>query len=209
VSSPAEIIVRFRDIGFIKRSNFLPAKYFYMQDIIFKVPAYDEVSDNAKPVFDQYIKLIGRMPNLYATIGYSANALTSYMAFVQAQAKGTFHGKDREAIYLIVSKLNGCEYCQASHTPSAIKFGWTEEETIQLRAGNFPDKKWQVLYQVIESVIETKGEVKNELLNEFFGLGYTEAALIDLLALIVAMTFTNYVFRLTKIPIDFPLAKPV
>ncbi|MBK9730852.1 MAG: hypothetical protein IPO83_06155 [Chitinophagaceae bacterium] len=49
----------------------------------FKVPSYEEVSDAAKPVFDQYIKLTGRMPNLYATIGYSANALSSYMAFVQ------------------------------------------------------------------------------------------------------------------------------
>ena len=180
-----------------------------MNDFVFHVPAYDEVAESARPVFDQYIKLIGRMPNLYATIGHSANALTSYMAFVQAQAKGTFHGKDREAIYLIVSKFNGCEYCQASHTPSAIKFGWKEEETVLLRAGKLPEKKWQVLYRVIEAVIEHKGEVNNELLKEFFDLGYNETALMDLMALIMAMTFTNYVFRLTKIPIDFPPAKPV
>lgn len=180
-----------------------------MEEVKFKVPSYEEVDESAKSIFDQYIKLIGRMPNLYATIGHSANALTSYMAFVQAQAKGTFHGKDREAIYLIVSKFNDCEYCQASHTPSAIKFGWTEEETILLRAGKNPDKKWQVIYKVIKSVIEHKGEVSNELLQEFFELGYKEAALIDLIALIIAMTFTNYVFRLTKVPIDFPLAKAV
>lgn len=175
----------------------------------FKVPSYDEVSDQAKTVFDQYIKAMGKMPNLYATIGYSGNALSSYQAFVQAQARGTFHGKDREAIYLIVSKFNGCEYCQASHTPSAVKFGWKEEETILLRAGKFPEKKWQVLYRVIESVIENKGEVSNELMQQFFALGYNEAALMDLMALIIAMTFTNYVYRMTKIPIDFPLAKPV
>src|SRR4029078_9660562 len=103
-----------------------------MNEPFFKVPTYDEVTDVAKTVFDQFIKSTGKMPNLYATIGYSANALSSYMAFVQAQVKGTFHGKDREAIYLIVSRFNGCEYCQASHTPSAIRFGWTEEETVLL-----------------------------------------------------------------------------
>ena len=181
-----------------------------MSDTVeFRVPSYEEVSPEAKIVFDQFIKLTGKMPNLYATIGYSGNALSSYMTFVQAQAKGTFHGKDREAVYLIVSKFNGCEYCQASHTHSAIKFGWKVEETILLRAGKFPEEKWQVLYRVIESVIENKGEVSNELLKEFFALGYNEAALMDLMALIIAMTFTNYVYRLTKIPIDFPLAKPV
>jgi AhpD family alkylhydroperoxidase len=180
-----------------------------MDTPFFKVPVYDDVADGAKPVFDQFIKSMGRMPNLYATIGYSANALTSYMAFVQAQAKGTFHGKDREAIYLIVSRLNDCEYCQASHTPSAIKFGWKEEDTVLLRAGKFPEKKWQVIYQVIESVIERKGEVSRDLLQEFYELGYNDAALIDLMALINVMTFTNYVYRLTKIPVDFPPAKPI
>ncbi|MFI5134538.1 MAG: carboxymuconolactone decarboxylase family protein [Chitinophagales bacterium] len=180
-----------------------------MNETIFKVPTYEEVADGAKTVFDQFIKASGRMPNLYATIGYSANALSSYMAFVQAQAKGTFHGKDREAVYLIVSKFNGCEYCQASHTPSAIKFGWKEEETILLRAGKFPERKWQVIYRLIESVLEHKGEVSHQILQEFFSLGYNEAALMDMMALIMAMTFTNYVYRLTKIPIDFPLVKAV
>lgn len=113
----------------------------------------------------------GNAPNLYATIGYSGNALSSYMTFVQAQAKGTFRIKEREAIYLIVSRLNGCEYCQASHTISAIKTGWTEEETILLRAGKFPEQKWEVIYRLIESVIEHKGEVNQEILNDFFFIG--------------------------------------
>ncbi len=64
------------------------------------------------------------MPNLYATIGYSANALNSYLQYVGEQSRGTFHAKEREAVYLIVSQFNGCEYCLASHTQSAIKNGW-------------------------------------------------------------------------------------
>jgi len=41
----------------------------------------------------------------------------------------------------------------------------------------------------------------------FFESGYDNAALMDLMILINVMTFTNYVYGLTKIPIDFPLAK--
>jgi AhpD family alkylhydroperoxidase len=175
----------------------------------FIVPVYEEVSAETQSAFDSLKKAAGKVSNLYATIGYSANALSSYMAFVQAQVKGTFHGKDREAIYLIVSQLNGCEYCLASHTISAIKFKWTEEETMLIRAGTFPEKKWQVIFGVIRSVIENKGAVSDELLTDFFDLGYDKAALIDLMALINAMTFTNYVYSLTQIPIDFPLAKTV
>ncbi|MDO3625293.1 carboxymuconolactone decarboxylase family protein [Mucilaginibacter sp. BT774] len=175
----------------------------------FTVPTYDQVADNAQPAFDRFIKIMGRMPNLYATIGYSANALNSYLAYVSEQARGNFHAKEREAVYLIVSQLNGCEYCLASHTQSAIKNGWTEQETLSLRAGNHPDKKWQIIYRVIKSVIDNKGQVSDDLLDEFYALGYQEAAIIDLLVLINVMSFTNYAFRLMQIPIDFPLAKDI
>jgi AhpD family alkylhydroperoxidase len=173
----------------------------------FTVPTYDQVSDNAKPAFDQFKKLTGKMPNLYATIGYSANALNSYLHYVNEQARGTFHAKEREAIYLIVSQFNGCEYCLASHTQSAIKNGWSEEDTLALRAGSYPERKWKVIYKVISSIIEQKGKVGDELLDEFYTLGYHEAAIIDLMVLINVMSFTNYTFRLIQVPIDFPAAK--
>jgi AhpD family alkylhydroperoxidase len=161
--------------------------------IIFTVPAQQDAS-------------LKKLPNLYATISYSPNALSSYMAFVQAQARGSFHAKEREAVYLIVSQLNGCEYCLASHTQSALKAGWTEDETILLRKGTYVDMKWKIIYKVISSVIANRGEVSDELLHLFFNEGYHEKELIDLMTLTSIMSFTNYVFRLTKIPIDFPPA---
>lgn len=175
----------------------------------FAVPTYDQVADAAKPVFDRFSKIMGRMPNLYATIGYSANALNSYLAYVNEQARGTFHAKEREAIYLIVSQFNGCEYCLASHTQSAIKNGWTEEETLLLRAGTYPDHKWQVIYRFIQSVIENKGQVGDDLLDEVYDLGYHQSAVIDLMVLINVMSFTNYAYRLIRVPIDFPLARDI
>jgi AhpD family alkylhydroperoxidase len=174
-----------------------------------KVPTYDHVAPETKVVFDQFQQQMGKMPNLYATIGYSANALNTYLAYVRGQAKNTFHARDREGIYLIVSQINGCEYCLASHTVSAVKNGWREEDTLLLRAGTHPEKKWQTIYGIIRTAIENKGAVNDTLLNDFFAQGYQEAALIDLFVLINVMTFTNYMYRLTQIPIDFPLAKPI
>jgi AhpD family alkylhydroperoxidase len=177
--------------------------------MIFKIPSYEDVSAEVHPTFDMLKKSSGKVPDLYATIGYSANALVSYLDFVKAQSKGTFHAKDREAVYLIVSQYNNCEYCLSSHTVTAIRFGWTEEETLLLRAGEYPEKKWKVFYNVIGSVIKNRGEVNDEILNSFFELGYDNKALIDLMALFNLMCFTNYVYRLTKIPINIPLAKPL
>jgi len=149
------------------------------------------------------------MPNLYATMGYSANALATYVQYTRGQVKNSFHARDREGIYLIVSQINGCEYCLASHTASALKAGWKEEDALTLRAGTHPDKKWQVIYAIIRSTIDNKGEVSDALQKDFAALGFGDGAMIDLFVLINVMSFTNYVFRLTQIPIDFPLAKEI
>lgn len=175
----------------------------------FKVPSRDQLAPDAQTIYDQFQQSMGKMPNLYATIGYSANALASYTQYVKAQVKNTFHARDREGIYLIVSELNGCEYCLASHTASAVKAGWKEEDTLLVRAGTHPDKKWQVIYRIVRSAIENKGAVDDNLVKAFYELGFNEAALIDLFVLINVMSFTNYVFRLTQIPIDFPAAKAI
>src|ERR1700744_4414925 len=165
----------------------------------FTLPSYEPLPPESQAILDQLKQAMGMMPNLYATIGYSGNALSSYMQYVRAQAKNSFHAREREAIYLIVSQINGCEYCLASHTQSAIKAGWKEEDTLLIRAGAHPDKKWQIIYQIIGSAIEGKGKVGDDLIKDFFGLGYHEAALIDLFVLINVMSFTNYIYRLTQI----------
>ena len=175
----------------------------------FKVPSRDQLAPDAQTIYDQFQQSIGKMPNLYATIGYSANALATYTQYVKGQVKNTFHARDREGIYLIVSELNGCEYCLASHTASAVKAGWKEEDTLLVRAGTHPEQKWQVIYGIIRSAIENKGAVGDTLLDAFYGLGFSQGGLMDLLVLINVMSFTNYVFRLTQIPIDFPAAKTI
>jgi len=175
----------------------------------FEVPTYEDANPETQLIFDQLKKAVGILPNLYAMISYSGNGLSSYMAYVQAQSKGKFHAKDREAIFLIVSELNGCLYCLSSHTVSAIQNHWTIEEILHLRSGTITDPKLQVIYDVIKSVIENKGEVSDGLLNAYWGAGFDKAALVDLLILINVMTFTNYLYRLTKIPIDFPLATSI
>lgn len=175
----------------------------------FDVPTYPEVPAALKETYERFQKTIGFVPNLYATIGYSPNALKAYVQFTAEQSRGTFHAKDREAIYLIVSQLNDCHYCLASHTRSAVKTGWTEPETVLIRQGTHPDHRWQVIFKVIQSVIAHKGAVSPSLLESFFELGYQKAAIMDLISLIMVMSLTNYVYRLTQIPIDYPAAPDI
>lgn len=175
----------------------------------FQVPTRNQVDEKGQAIFDQLQKKVGMVPNLYATIGYSSNALESYLNFQGAQAKGTFKAKEREAVFLAVSEVNGCQYCLAAHTAIGKMNGFSEEETVQLRAGTIADPKLNVIVRLAAEITRTHGKPNQELLQEFFDLGYNEAALIDLISLVADKTLANYVHNITQVPVDFPATQPL
>lgn len=149
----------------------------------------------------------GMLPNMYAVIGNSTNALGSYFTYSQAQVRGSFNAKEREAIFLAVSQENGCNYCLSAHTAVAMMNGFTEPETLQLRAGTIQDKKLNVLTRLARSITFNRGRADEKLINEFFEAGFDKKALVDLVAIVIEKSFTNYIGRLSQPEIDFPIAK--
>jgi len=172
-----------------------------------KVPIPDEVSAESKILFDQIRKHLGKLPNLYATIGYSPRTLKGYLEFDAAIDAGVFSSKEKEAIKLVVSEVNKCDYCLAAHTLIAKSKGISRDDTVSFRKGYAEDVKLDTLVKVAKEITLQRGNIGDQLFNQFFDVGYDEAALIDLVGLITTMTFTNYVYALTKVPIDFPEAE--
>lgn len=175
----------------------------------FEVPTREQVSPAAQTIFDNLKSQIGMVPNIYATIGYSANALESFLGFQGAQAKGTFSAKEREAVYLIVSQTNGCAYCQAAHTALGKMNGFTEEETIELRQGRSANERLQAIVSLAQDITLNRGRASEDNVEAFFAQGFDNEALIDLIALVADKTLVNFVHNLTQVPIDFPKAQPI
>jgi AhpD family alkylhydroperoxidase len=176
-----------------------------MSDTIkISVPSKNDVNEKSQQIFDQLNAQMGMVPNLYATIGYSSNALESFLAFSGNAGKGTFTNKEVEAIKLAVSQANNCAYCKAAHTAIAKMNGFSEEETIHLRNGTISDPKLKVLTNMAKQISEKSGHIDEYIKESFFNLGYDTKALIDFIAVVTAVTFTNYVHGVTKVEVDFP-----
>lgn len=175
----------------------------------FEVPTREQVAPAAQGIFDNLKSQIGMVPNLFATIGYSANALSSYLTFQTAQAKGTFNAKEREAVFLAVSQVNGCAYCQAAHTTLGKMNGFTEDETIELRQGISANPRLRAIVALAKEITANHGRPSIETLEAFFAQGFDNAALIDLIALVADKTLANYVHNVTQVAIDFPIAAPI
>lgn len=173
------------------------------------VPTREQVSPESQVLFDILQKRLGKVPNLYATMGHSSHAMKAFLEFEETLGKGIFTPKEREAIALVVSELNACAYCLAGHTALAIKRGFTKEETLAIRKNQTDDNKLNAIIQLASSITINKGKPEEQLLADFYGVGFNEGALMELIGLITVRVFTNYVFAATEIPIDFPAADPI
>lgn len=170
------------------------------------VPTKEEVSEQNQQIFDQVEAKVGFVPNLYATIAHSDAALGAYLGFNDATTKGSLSAKEREAISLVVSQVNSCNYCLSAHTAIAKMNGFTDEEAAALRKAESDDTKLAALTALAKEVTVTRGRPSEESVKDFFNAGYDKGSLIDVILTVGDTTITNLVNNVTRIPIDFPAA---
>ena len=170
----------------------------------FTVPSRNEVAPANQAIFDNLNKALGFVPNLYATIAYSDNGLSRYLAY--QNAKTTLSNKEKEAVNLIVSQVNGCVYCQSAHTVIGKMNGFTDEQILDIRRGKATDTKLNALVQLAKSITQNKGRADAVLVDNFFAQGYTNENLVDLILQVSDKVAMNYLHNLIQIPVDFPLA---
>lgn len=171
----------------------------------FKVLAKEEVSTKNQGIFNNLEKALGFVPNIYAAMAHSENALGSYLEF--SGSKTSFSKKEKEVIDLAVSQVNGCRYCQAAHTTISKMNGFTDEQIIELRKGSASwDSKLNTLAIIAKESAQNAGKINEKTLANFYTAGYTQESVVDLAISIGIITVTNTFHNLTNIAIDFPEA---
>lgn len=172
------------------------------------VPTKNQVSPTNQVLFDSLTKNIGRVPNLYAVYAHSENALGSYLAL--AGAKTSLKAKEKEVVNLVVSQVNQCGYCLAAHTAIAKQHGLTDEQILEIRRVDITfDSKFAALAKLTASIAENKGHADEQLIQDFYAAGFNEGSLIDVVMVVGDKTITNYIYALTKVPVDFPAAPAI
>ncbi len=171
----------------------------------FNVPTREEVSANNQAIFDNLKKAVGFVPNLYATYAHSENALGNYLNL--SNAKTSLSNKEKEVVNLIVSEVNNCQYCKAAHTAIGKMNGFTDDQILELRSGSASfNPKYDALVKLAQNITENRGAADQDYVDRFLNAGYTKENLIDTIVLIGDKTISNYLHRVTQVPVDFPAA---
>lgn len=170
----------------------------------FNVPTRSEVSPTNQEIFDNLNKALGFVPNLYAAIAYSDNGLKKYLDY--QNAKTSLSNKEKEAVNLIVSQVNGCIYCQSAHTVLGKMNGFDDNQLLDIRNGKSENPKLNALIKLAADITRNRGNASTDNIDDFFAHGYTKENLVDLILQVSDKTAMNYLHNLTKVPVDFPVA---
>jgi AhpD family alkylhydroperoxidase len=171
----------------------------------FAVPTKADVSAANQGLFDALNGQLGFVPNLYATLAHSDNALGTYLAL--QSAKSSINAKAREVVNLVVSQVNECAYCLAAHTALGKMNGFSDDQIIDIRSGTAPfDAKLDALARFVRSATVNRGHADQAIVDAFFAAGWTKENLVDVIVTIGDKIITNYLHAATKVPVDFPAA---
>ena len=113
--------------------------------------------------------------------------------------------KTRDAIALAVSEMNGCGYCLAAHSYLATNFARMSPEEIALnRQGKSLDARRAAAATFTQHLIKAHGTVNDADLQAVRDAGYSDAQILEMVALSSQFLLTNFINNVAQTDIDFP-----
>jgi uncharacterized peroxidase-related enzyme len=168
----------------------------------------EQVPADSKPTLDSFTKSIGFTPNMMTIFAQSPIAFNAWANLLGALSKA-LDVKTRDSIGLAVSEVNGCNYCLTVHSYTAEHMAKLPGNEIMLaRKGHATDPKRDAAIQFARKVIESRGNVSEVDVKAVRDAGYTDANVIEIIALVAMYSLTNFLNNVFDPEKDFPAVRP-
>jgi len=158
-----------------------------------------------KDILDATMSKIKMIPNLYRVMANSPKVLEGYMALNTAMSNVSLPAGLREQLAIAIAETNGCEYCLSAHTVIGKMVGVSADDLSAAQSGNASDTKVQAALQFARKVSIERGHVNDADLASVKAAGYSDAEIVELVALTSANILTNYMNNVAGTTIDFPV----
>ena len=168
----------------------------------------EQVPADSRSTLDAFTKNLGFTPKMMATFAQSPIAFNAWATLLGSLSKA-LDVKTRDSIGLAVSEVNCCDYCLTVHSFTAKHMArLPADEIILARKGHASDPKRDAAVQFARKVIETRGKVSDADLNAVREAGYTDANVMEIVALVAMYSLTNFFNNVFDHDKDFPAVPP-
>ena len=159
----------------------------------------------ARALMDGLAARRGRVPHMIRALGHSPAALSAYMGFGAAMAQAELPAALRERIAIAVAEANGCRTCRAAHTHFGRGEGIPEDELLAARAATSADARAAAALAFAMVVMRGIGHVSDAELAAIRAAGFSDGAIMEIVATVFINVFTNAVNHVAETePDDWP-----
>jgi uncharacterized peroxidase-related enzyme len=168
------------------------------------IPAREAAPATTQPLLDAVEKQLGVVPNMFRMLAQSPAVLQGYLGLSGALGKA-LDLKTRERIAIAVAQVNGCDYCLSAHSYVGLNLAKLSAEEIgRARQGGSADAKIDAALRFAVKVTETRGKVSAAALAAVREAGYSEAQVLEIVAVVAENFMTNLFNNVAETDIDFP-----
>lgn len=171
------------------------------------IPTREAAPAASQPLLDAVNKQLGVVPNLHRLLALSPAALQGYLSLNGALTKA-LDVKTRERIALAVAETNGCDYCLSAHSYLGLNLAKIAAAEIALnRKGTSSDAKADAALRFAVIVAKTRGKVAETDIAAVRRAGFSDAQVIEIIALVAENVLTNFLNNVAATDIDFPVVR--
>ncbi len=143
------------------------------------------------------------IPNLLSVMAISAPVLRVFEAFKVESENLLLSHREREMVALAVSETNRCPYCLAFHSANAVDGGvLSRNESMRARHLQSPVAREGALLWLTREILRTGGHVSDEALADASREGIESREIVELMAVIGAITQANLTANVARLELD-------
>ncbi len=169
----------------------------------FTTHTVETAPQEAKATLENVQGSMGFVPNIFAKMAEAPALLEGYLALSGFVDKTSFTETERQIVLMTNNIQNGCTYCMAAHTTISQMKGVEAEVVDALRNQTaLPNAKFEALREFAKIVNETRGTPSAEQMQAFFGAGYTQQHVLEIVLATALKTMSNYTNHIVQTPLD-------
>jgi len=158
-------------------------------------------------IFTEIQEAFGMVPNLFRAYANHPPLLeANWLKVKNLMMEGALPRKVKEAIALLVSKDNGCNYCVAAHETALRSIGVSSKEMQvieeDLEQADFSAKELSLI-ALARKANATPLQVTDEEIQQLRNLGADDAEIVEVLGVMELFTSFNKFLDSLQVEIDF------
>lgn len=172
-----------------------------------KVLEEEHIAREVRPIYEEIEKTFGRVPNIFKTYARFPPLLKANWDKLKAvMMGGSLRRELKEAIALVVSDANACQYCIAAHGLALQQLGFSKQRiealVKNLEGSGFQPRELKLLELARKSTRDANS-VTDQDIDELRQLGWSDSEIVEAQGVMELFTGFNKFLDSLAVDIDF------